>query len=154
MSLAPSRPVEVLEEALAQQGFRRASVSALDPADVQLCSVLHCQRCREAEPECRAYARLTATGEESRAVAVCRRCEAAEVLPRSAPELLLRRADERAGLAGAAAVGVMAGLLALAGVAHGALQIVLVVLIAVPVLLLTYLARNGPGGGEAAMPGG
>ena len=154
MSLAPSRPVDDLDEKLERQGFRPSSLSALEPGEVELCSRLHCQRCRQPEPECRAYTRLTATGQESRAIAVCLRCDAAEVLPRSTVGLLLRRADERAGLAATGAVAAMAVLLGLAGVAHGqGPQIALVMLIVVPVALLTYLARNGPGGADGGTPG-
>src|SRR5206468_3054003 len=112
----------------------------LDPGEVDFCRTLHCQRCREAEPECRAYERESGARPEACAVAVCRRCAAAEVLPRSRPLLLLRRADEHAGISAAAAVAGIAGLLALAGiVSGGALQGVLVALAALPVAFLGYL---------------
>ena len=159
MSLGPSRPLEDLEHDLAEQGFRPASPGVLRPDEVDRCRTLHCLLCREPEPDCRAYERVGDDGVESRAVAVCRRCAAAEVLPRSCLLLSMRRADERPGWSALGAVAVMAGVLVLAGSVHGDVLLVAVIALAtVPVAFLAYLARNGPGGGggngTADAPGG
>jgi hypothetical protein len=152
MALVPSQPVEVVQSKLVDKGFQPATISALQPSERELCSRLHCQKCRAADLECRAFSRWTeGAQQESRAVAVCPRCEAAEVLPRSGPELLLRQADEHAGWAAAGAVVAMGVALGLASVVHGqTLKIALTMLILLPIAFLAYLGRNGPGGGADA----
>ena len=92
-------------------------------------------------------------------MAVCRRCAAAEVLPRSRLLLSMRRADEHPGWSALGAVAAIAGILVLAGSVHGDVLLVAVIaLVTVPVAFLAYLARNGPGGGGgngmADAPGG